>query len=204
MPVIVTEVPVNSLVRDESKAKETPYVFDHLKYYCSKFMPLPAVIARLKDGKAEVLGAGVYLDIAKALGHKTIRVSFREKSEAKEIKDFLRDCNGNLLCLSNIEAEETEQDCFFGWHIFFFERVPSSKEKQGFVDTVVTAFSTLGEKYGIGPRVSEVLFLDDQKSAEFQANIPTKSERWYLDVREAIHEYSEGCVKIVSYQGFKL
>src|SRR5438445_1368096 len=91
MSAVVVECDPKMLRVDEGiyPDVENSYIYDHLKYYCSKFSPLPAATIALRDGLPLVVQGHKYVKIAAELGRKTIRAILTGESNRAEAQRFL-------------------------------------------------------------------------------------------------------------------
>lgn len=123
MTIEVIEVSLADLVIPPSAAQfDDNYVYEHLKRYCSKFRPLPAV-GVTSDGAHLVLTCRYqYVAIARQLGEDQIRAML----EGVTFSDLKRQgVPGVLRLVPQAELDrEIRDDIISGWHVLFFKTTP--------------------------------------------------------------------------------
>jgi hypothetical protein len=180
------------------------FIFEHLKYYCSRVFPLPAISIRIESGIPILTRGSEYLAIARELGHNSIRaIVARDVSDA-DLSELFKNPAVELVDLPKLEAEELANPVVEGWQVFYFERPLSEREKKLFEDKIVSAFETLPSKLLMScahPRVTSLSYCDEKARAEFKALVPVFDERWLLDCVARIQEFSATVLPVLSYQG---
>jgi phosphoribosylformylglycinamidine (FGAM) synthase PurS component len=180
------------------------FIFEHLKYYCSRIFPLPAISIHIDSGIPVLIRGGEYLAIARELGHSSIQaIVARDVSDA-DLSELLENPAVEIVDLTKLEAEELANPVIEDWQVFYFERPLSEREKQLFEDKIVAAFEELPSKLLTScahPRVTSLAYCDEKARAEFKALVSVLDERWLLDCVARIQEFSATVLPVLSYQG---
>jgi hypothetical protein len=102
--------------------RDDGFVYSHLKRYCSKFTPLPAITVKVNEGRLVAVRGHKYLSIARELGHDRIRAVLQGTTFKELRKQGVRGLVS--LISNNLLDEEQRTDVVTGWHIFFFKSKP--------------------------------------------------------------------------------
>jgi hypothetical protein len=98
------------------------FVYEHLKRYCSKFRPLPAVAVTVARDRLLVVDRFQYVSVARDLGDDRIRAVLRgvtlEELQNRNIPGVLRAVPDEVL------AQELRDEIVTSWHVFFFKTAP--------------------------------------------------------------------------------
>jgi hypothetical protein len=190
-------------IRGQVSAESEGFIYSHLRYYCSKFAPLPAITIRFENSEAKLVDGAEYLQISRDLERPTVRAVVIGDYAEETLKRFLSKWGGRVLDWEEIDRAERAEPLVSAWHVFFFERPLRSEEQAEFVRRIAGFFGRLAEKRGDDPSraMSQVSFNNDQASAEFRAITPVVDESWYSHHLEICRRFSANIVKIVSYQG---
>src|SRR3954469_5616607 len=70
--------PADILIDRSAVERDDGFEYEHLKRYCSKFTPLPAVTVRLGEGRLIAVRGQKYLSIARELGRDRIRAVLQD------------------------------------------------------------------------------------------------------------------------------
>jgi hypothetical protein len=123
MTIEVIEASLTDLVVPPSVARYSDsYVYEHLKRYCSKFRPLPAIVVT-SDGAHLVLTSRYqYVAIARELGEDRIRAAL----QGVTFSDLRQQGVPGVLGLVSQEEldREIQDEIIPGWHVLFFKTVP--------------------------------------------------------------------------------
>ena len=124
--MIVLEIPTNLLTIDEDlyPDQDQSLDFDHLQYYCSKFVatsPLPAIGASFDRGVLYVTDGQKYVKIARALNVLKIRAYFDAGNNAGEIQNLLSLNGVKSISQSALDDELAQTTVLQGHHVFFFQ-----------------------------------------------------------------------------------
>lgn len=205
MAVLVVKCDPKVLRIDESMYPdvETSYIYDHLKYYCSKFSPLPAATITLHGGSPVVVQGQKYVRIATELGRKSIRAIITGDTNTDEVQSFLRIEAVQILDWQLLRREEEETSVLDAEHVFFFESALSDHQKRTFEESVAGFFHQLQSVLLLGkPRtVTKVVYSHGDCSAEFIATTPAGDESWFGEFYASCLDFSRTVGRIASYQG---
>lgn len=202
MSLTLIEVSPTAVNRQPGAATGDGFVYEHLRYYCSKFEPLPAITIRLKNLKAEVVSGGEYLEIARDLGRPAIRAIVLGTYSEADLSQFIQQGGGRLLDWEQIDRADQTEPIVSAWHVFFFDRALQAVERAEFERSVAGFFMQLAQQRrdqsGI---VGNVSFDAKKARAEFEAITPVGDESWYSAFFAVCRRFSTSFVRIVSYQG---
>lgn len=114
------DISIEDVSLDEAEAdNESTLVYQHLKRYCEKFTPLPAITVKVKNGKLVVTRGHKYLKIARDLGRGRIRaVLLGETAEGLRRQ---RISFSAFLVPNSVLEQEGTADVVNAWHVFFFK-----------------------------------------------------------------------------------
>ena len=118
------EVSPRDVILDRSEVeRDDGLVYEHLKRYCLKFTPLPAITVKLSAGKLLAVRGHKYLSIALELHHERIRAVIHDTT----FEDLRRQGVPGVLSVVPQTQLESEQNTavIAGWHVFFFKSTPS-------------------------------------------------------------------------------
>ena len=180
---------------------EGRFIYEHLRYYCSKFRPLPAIAVRLEGDRLRIVDRHIYAAIARDLGDERIRavlmgLTFEELKE----RDFPN--LPNLVSKETLDFELQEKLVSM-WHVFYFGAGLSSKLVTE-IDYRLRFFLKQSLYPIIGNRLdSEVVSHFDQAESRLEIRFPTPLENhaWATSYLELITSVSRELVPIASYQG---
>jgi hypothetical protein len=203
MPIFFVEIPVASLHSTPSSPDtDTDYIYEHLKYYCSKFFPLPAIDVSLVAEKLVVTGRHKYLRIAQDLGYPWVRAAYR--SRAFDPQEVLRELPvGVRITPRELLERESAMTVFRDHHIYFFDK-PLGPQGQirflediaGFFERLETPLIDTSEK-----RLFGWDFPFGGRCAEFEALIPVGDHTCMSSYRGICQRFSFEVQRIVSFQG---
>lgn len=126
MTIQVAEVSLADLVLPVSIDKSSGgFVYEHLRHYCSKFRPLPAITVTSDGRHLNVVGRHLYALIAQELGDDRIRAVLAGVT----FEELQRQGVPGLLTLVSDEVLERElrDDVPYAFHVFFFRSVPNAE-----------------------------------------------------------------------------
>ena len=202
--LVVFECNLDSLVVDERRYPDmdTHFIYDHLKYYCSKFRPLPTVTVSIDHDPPVIIAGHKYFKIARELGHKSIRACVGAGKPNARFEKFLRRQDVQLIDKSTLDREFEESEVMDGCEVFFFESPLSEDAKVAFESKIADFFRTHDSSLLAGRRchVSPVSYSADSTRAEFTATIPC-GESWIRDFLSTCHDIDQNVARIKSLQG---
>jgi hypothetical protein len=120
------EVSPPDVILDRSEVeRDDGFIYEHLKRYCSKFTPLPAITVKLSGGKLLAVRGHKYLSIALELHQERIRAVL----QGTTFEDLRRQGVPGVLSVVPQTRLESEQNTavIAGWHVFFFKSTPSQE-----------------------------------------------------------------------------
>jgi hypothetical protein len=205
MPLELVALPPELVTIDESRYPDgdKTWVYDHLMHYCSLFDPLPAIRILINENGPVVTWGHKYLRISRALRRPLIRALIKPGSNEDAKASLLQRADVVKLDWEEIDAIERATPVIDQWHVFYFERALSAREKRRFDDEVAAFFVA-------APRpawdeadtiVGQVQHDDSEHRAQFRARTPVADESWYRDFLAAVNRFSRNVAKIISYQG---
>jgi hypothetical protein len=182
---------------------DASYVYDHLKYYCSKFSPLPAVTIALRDASPLIVRGHKFASIASELGRKSIRAIITADIDTDEVRRFLGTDGVNTLDWEMLRKEEEETNVLNAVHVFFFDASLSGRQKCIFEERIAGFFHKLTSVLiGDKPRtISKVIYSHNERCAEFTATTPAGDPSWFGEFHACCLDYSREVAHIASYQG---
>lgn len=194
MSIVLLDVPLAALPVEDARAFEVEdgFVYAHLRRYCSKFEPLPAITVSIDDESVKLLRGFKYLLVAKDLGRPTVRAVVGGRSTPAAVARFVARSGSKVLDWHAIRAAEERDLTPVGWHVVYFAR-PLAPEEKAVFESVVAGF--------LGAQVVRVVYDDSGPLAEFEAKTPVSDAAWIARTLGALAEFSRDCVSIVSYQG---
>ena len=189
-----------SIDRDEV-ARDDGFVYEHLKRYCSKFAPLPAITVNVNNGKFVVVAGHKYASIAQELGHDRIRAIVRDATFEELRKQGVH----GLLSAVPTTLLEAEQRIavVFGWHVFFFKSAPPQAVAAE-IDTRFRSFlnRSLPPALGEGIKVSiESRFDFSGPCLEIRFPTPVANVSWAKTYQAFALSLSAEVWPIETYQG---
>jgi hypothetical protein len=198
--------PFDILISDIEPLKESEkhFVFEHLLYMMSKIPILPTLLVKLEPQGVIVKYGYLYLEIARILKRKIIRVVVDQSSSEECIQNFLQASSLRVLNWEEERQDNLQASCKFVWYVFFFERAINDKEKNEFEKNIVNFFREL--KLPIwaeipDERIKNLSYQNLGMSAEFEAYVTIADESWYRDSMAVLINFHSQCVPIASFQG---
>lgn len=177
------------------------FIYEHLRYFCSKFFPIPSIMVRIDHNSIIAISRSIYLQIAKDLDLPTIRAVINELSD-KDAIDLLAK-KKEITLLDYRKLRDTEHIVSQSWHVFFFERDLRQDEKYEFKDLVFEHFKS--QNYLMESlKDSPITFFDFSHSdqcAEFRGFTPAENRDWTNSFRQKLYNFHLERVRITSYQG---
>jgi hypothetical protein len=197
MASLVVELPTRMVKIDEDRFADLDHslILEHLKYYCSKFEPLPAVTLRLIDQQAFVVAGHKYVAAAVALKRPRLRAIVDPASDAEAVSRLLALDDVRRIDLDALEKEEARDPVPLAWHIVFFERPLAPEQRAAFSK----AMSELAGSTGGPP--PNVAYDESGARAELRMPTPVFDHDWATDLLRALSDFHQTHVPIVSYQG---
>jgi hypothetical protein len=203
--LLVVEIDPDDVKVDESvfpnKWKDT-FIYEHLRYYCSKFSPLPAISIYVTAEGATVTRAHQYLSIAKDLRRKSIRAIVDHNSPKEAVEQLLQKPSVTALDYQKLRAEEDEALFSYGWFVFFFERPLGAEERELFERKIVDYLkqTPLPPRFEAVERIKELNYPYAGHCAEVEA-FTSLDPRWYGAFRIVLMDFHKNVTPIVSFQG---
>jgi hypothetical protein len=210
MPITLVEIEPDKIVVDESRflddVMQSSIVYDHLRYYCSKFSPLPSISVQVEKDVAFVVRRHWYLEIAKDLRIPRIRASIENSADAT-VQSFLLQPSVAQIDWREARKAEEEAPIGYSWYVYFFER-PLTVEERGIFEGQIVGFFRRLELPSWAElddeRIKNLSYPQEGLCAEFQAFVPSGDERWYGASISAITKFHKECVPLVSFQGHRI
>jgi hypothetical protein len=191
--VAVAEVSVDELIISPCDDHDG-FVHEHLRRYCSKFRPLPAIAVTPAGDRLRVVAGQRYAVIARELGEARIRaVMTGDTFEAAR----RRGVRGVVALVPADVLERELQAMPASWHVFFFaaglDPWALAQVEARFAEFVTRSLpdvSTLASGYdAAGP------------CFEIQFPTPVTDYEWAARYRAFIVSLNDGVAKIATYQG---
>ncbi|PSB55342.1 hypothetical protein [Chamaesiphon polymorphus] len=207
--MLLIEVSPYRILSDEIKypnREKDRFIFEHLKYLCSKLTSLPTLTIQVDSQGAWIKRGHYYLTIAKMLQMPNVKAIVDSSSSNENIECFLETSTANVL---DWETERlTERDVLHGYvqYLLFFQRILSEEEKQEFEEKIVNFFGSLRFPVGMNipdVRINNLAYPYSGICAEFEAYVPILDESWYGQSRSVLIDFHLQNVPIVSFQGMK-
>ncbi len=203
--MLVLECALDALTLDEAVYPDTDqhYIYDHLKYCCSKSSTLPAVTVSVQRIPAVIIAGHKYFRIARELGRKSIRAIVEGGGRSDNLRTFLRRPDVQIIDNASIAQEVEDAVVTEGCQVYFFERPLSDLEKAEFEARIVGFYRTLTSPLLAGRerKVSQVSYSFGDRCAEFTATTPVGDESWYGESLRTCIAFSREVAKIASFQG---
>ncbi len=197
MRILVIECSPSLIVDTRDDPDNDRFIYAHLKYYCSKFSPLPAISAMFVDGQFLISRGHKYLRIARELGRSSIRVIVEGGDGMPDIERFLKSEGVQRVDWSEIDQREQAALYSPSWHVFFFVSPLTKRAMQEFVAMIKNIFEgTEGGKI-----LSPVAFTKEGQAAEFEALTPHGNHQWSNRFLAACRRFHSEYSTIESYQG---
>lgn len=196
------EVSTPEVILDRAAVeRDDGYIYEHLKRYCSKFTPLPAITVEVIDGRLVTTRGHKYLSIARELGHPKIRAVLNGVT----FEELRKQGVPGLISVVSKEALESEQKTTVvnGWHVFFFKFSPSP-DLAAQVDAHFRSFlskslpGVLGGNAGV---TIESQFDLSGPCFEIKFPTPVANQPWAGSYHAFISSVSREMLSIESYQG---
>jgi hypothetical protein len=196
------EVSPRDVVLDRSAVeRDDGFVYEHLKRYCSKFAPLPAITVKLAEGRLITVRGHKYLSIALELGHDRIRAVLQGTTFDELRKQGVP---GLLSAVPNASLESEQNTAVItGWHIFFFKSTPSS-EVAARIEARFRSFLKQSLPAVLGADVEifiEVRFDFSGPCLELKFSTPVTNQAWADSYRAFVSSVSNEILPIDTYQG---
>lgn len=203
MPSCFIEVPIPWIHEDERfPDRDVRQIYPHLKHYCSKFFPLPAIeVGPFRDGFVVTHGHK-YVRIARELGYPWLRAIYRtEYSDPQQVLDTLP--QGVRVTPRELLEREAATLVAREYHVYFFSSPLASPERDRFLSDIAGFFERL-ETSLIDMSQRRLLRWDfpfSGECAEFEALIPVGDPRWFSSYLDICRRFSREVRRIVSFQG---
>jgi hypothetical protein len=196
------EVSPPDVILDRSEVeRDDGFVYEHLKRYCSKFTPLPAITVKLSGGKLLAVRGHKYLSIALELHQERIRAVL----QGTTFEDLRRQGVPGVLSVVPQTRLESEQNTavIAGWHVFFFKSTPS-QEMADRIDARFRGFLNQSLPDALGS--SHQVVIDsrfDFSGPCFEIKFPTPvaNQAWANLYHAFISSVSNEVLPIATYQG---
>ena len=196
------EVSPSEVILDHSEVgRDDGFVYEHLKRYCSKFTPLPAITVKLSGGKLIAVRGHKYLSIAVELRRERIRAVLQgatfEELRSQGVPGVI-----SVVPETTLESEQ-KTAVIAGWHVFFFKSPPSHE----LADRITARFKdflnqSLPNALGSWQQV-EIDSHFDFSGPCFEIKFPTPvaNQAWANLYRAFISSVSNEALPIATYQG---
>jgi hypothetical protein len=217
MTITLVEVDPTAVRTDESRFpdKDDRLVYEHLRHYCSRFFPLPAIMVTLSGGEPIVTKGHKYLRIARELDHRTIRAVVARDCGVEDVSRFLARRGVRTLDWEAAEDADNAKLCVWAWQVFYFETPLDASIRERFTRDVIDTLTRLqAERLASLQRaclidpptdiVDSVHFSERGDFVEFRALVVVGDESWYGTYIGAYSAFSQSHARIVSYQGMRL
>ncbi|BBD70416.1 hypothetical protein NIES4072_67820 [Nostoc commune NIES-4072] len=209
MNIILIEVNPDDISINEDifpNTEKNGFIFEHLRYYCSKFYSLPTITIKVCAEGVFVVHGHQYLLIAKELKHQHIRAIVDNSSSDKYVQSFLKKPFVVQLDWEVARIEGNDELVEYTWYVFFFKKQLNQEEKKLFEEHIVEFFKQIqlpGWAKIPDNRIINLTYYFSNYCAEFQAYVPTEDERWYAESIKVLVKFHLNCVPIASFQGRK-
>ncbi|MEM1060470.1 MAG: hypothetical protein AAGK14_14745 [Verrucomicrobiota bacterium] len=194
-PEIVIESP------EFPDTSEDNFVFEHLKRYCSKFEPLPAITVRLESSKLIVTEGHKYCRMARELGRKAIRAIAHDCTVDDLKKSGI---SARELDLSTLHAEHAALTFSDSWHVIFV-RNPLGYETARSVEAQIESFveNYMATQHHIENAFQSGGYDVDGRCLEFSFVTPTHDKQWADGFLQLLVTIADQIGGIESYQGLR-
>lgn len=207
MRILLVELNINEVSIDEylfPNKEQNLFIYEHLRHYCSKFYPLPAITIKVCSLGFFVIRGHHYISIAKELGHQKIRAIVDKSSALETIQNFLLLKSVIQLDWEVVRKEESETLVDYFWYILFFEKPLNQQQQIAFESEIVDFFRQIKLPNWAKKNENRIINLSYPYSgscAEFQAYTPIEDERWHASSRSVLINFHLKHVPIISFQG---
>jgi hypothetical protein len=203
MPDHFIEIPT-SLVHEDPRYpdQDNRHIYEHLRHFCSKFFPLPAVSVKLTGGKLIVTEGHKYLRAARELGYPWLRAIY--ESRFCEPGAILKELpSGVKLTSHEVLEREMAAAVVRGYHVYFFDGALTCLEQERFRREIAGFFERLDTLLIASEqeRVFACEFPFKKTCAEFEALIPVGDPSWARSYLEVSRGFSQDVKRIISFQG---
>ncbi len=197
------EVPLPLIQEDQRYPnRDTRHIYDHLRYFCSKVFPLPAIDVVLDNGKLIVIRGHQYARAARELGYPWLRAAYKSQvTNPQAVLDELP--LGVKVIPQELLAQESETAVSRDHHVYFFDGALTLGEKDRFLSDIAGFFEGL-ETPLIGKSEKRLLKWDfpfGGHCGEFEALIPVGDPTWVEAYLDTCRKFSRQVRRIVSFQG---
>lgn len=201
MTIEIIEVSLADLIIPAAVAQlDGDYVYEHLKRYCSKFRPLPAVGVTSNGTRLVLTCRYQYVAIARELGEDRIRALLEDVT----FSDLKRQgVPGVLRLVPKAELDrEIRDDIIPGWHVLFFKTTPDHE----IVTQIEARFRTflkrsLPEALGGGDEEIRANFDAAGPCFEIRFPTPVTDHAWAQAYLAFLVSISRDLAPIATFQG---
>jgi hypothetical protein len=181
---------------------EHSFVYEHLKYYCSKFYPLPAITVGLKKNRFFVSRGHKYLHIGKELSHEHILCVLPD--EYQSTLDLNPSVKVEIVNFKDFDPHFQSDRIDIFDHVYYFENTLSESQKFEFRKLIESFFCVLKYAKHLGTAfkgISPIEFGAEDKCAEFKVKLTNPSGEWTHLYRSVTMKFSEDVAKIHTFCG---
>ena len=203
MATFFTEIPTPLIHEDQLfPDRDDRLIYEHLKHFCSKFFPLPAVDVSLLGKRLVVTRGHKYLRAARELGYPWLRAIYQSRSgDTAGVLDELP--AGVRVVPRELLEQESMASVASDHHVYFFDRPLGAQEQDRFLTDIAGFFERL-ETPLIEQSEKRLLgwgFPFGGHCGEFEALIPVGDPSWCAPYLESCRKFSRETRRIVSFQG---
>lgn len=181
---------------------EQSVVYEHLKYYCSKFYPLPAITVGYKQKKFFVIRGHKYLRIARELNHEHIICVLPD--EYQKSLDLKQDDKIELLDFKDFDPNVHSDAIDTFDHVYYFEKPLNESQRAEFRKLIRSFFLVLKYAKNLAASfewISPIKFGEEDRRAEFRVKLKNPEGEWIHLYRAITMKFSENVAKIHTFQG---
>jgi len=201
---------------------ESSFVYEHLKYYCSKFYPLPAITVGYENNRFFVIRGHKYLRIAVELNHEHILcvlpdeyqpLLFGEGNDAAKrpgqpnlstVGLYLKQNKIEILDPKDFDTDSRSDAIDIFDHVYYFEKPLSESQKIEFRELIQSFFFVLKYAQNLASGfewVSPIEFDAEERRAEFKIKLKNPEGEWAHLYRGITMKFSENVAKIHTFCG---
>ncbi|MBO0862864.1 MAG: hypothetical protein J2P21_31075 [Chloracidobacterium sp.] len=196
------EVSPRDVILDCSEVeRDDGLVYEHLKCYCSKFTPHPAITVKLPAGRLLAVRGHKYLSIALELRHERIRAVIHDTTFEALRRQGVPGAP-SVVPHTQLECEQNTE-VIASWHVFFFKSIPS-RDIADQIDARFRDFLNQSLPDALGRSHRVVIDSDfDFTGPCFEIKFPTPvaNHAWARLYHAFISSVSKEMLPIASYQG---
>jgi hypothetical protein len=203
MPIHCLKVPLEFIREDVAFPDlDRRHIYDHLRYFCSKIFPLPALDVVFVNQQFVVTNGHIYLRVARDLGYPWARAFYQ--SDSSDPQSVLAGFPQGVEIIPRESLDqELAQQVVRDYQVFFFHGGLTVDEQRCFITNVAGFFERLDSPLlqHSKQRLFRWAFSHGDECVEFQALIPVGDPTWLAPYLQTCRKFSREVRRILSFQG---